>query len=415
MSRYHERAALLSTALTVIASWSATAAVLPNTLYIEDNNAATGQNAVIGFHRNIDGSLQRLPGSPFLTGGTGFAVPLSAPPGPFDGQNIMAADQSGGVIYVPNGGSDTISALKMGPGGELTPIRDSPFAITGNTPEALGLRGRTLIIVNNATDPNQPENAVGPSYLTAQINDIGHVHELISADVPLAAGSVPTEALPWAGTSVVFGNEFGASTLSEYSLDFAGHLDLLQRQSGPVLSGTTAPAATLGQDLHPSSPYLYVGLPGANQIAVYHVSQFSETFIQSVATTNGSAQSAAGTGNVPCWVRVGADGRYLYSDNTGSNSISVFDLRNPAVPAVVQTLVLKDTNGATFDFEFSPDGRFMYVVEGGTSQSEAASPGSGNQVHVLSVNQANGRVTEIDASPVNLGVAGRRVQGILVF
>jgi DNA-binding beta-propeller fold protein YncE len=137
--------------------------------------------------------------------------------------------------------------------------------------------------------------------------------------------------------------------------------------------------------------------------------------VGSVATTNGSAASPAGSGNTPCWVHVRRDGRYLYSSNTGSSSISVFDLRDPAAPVVVQTQLLNKVHGASFDFEFSPDGLFMYVIEGATAASEAASPGSGNQVHILSVNQVDGRVSEINASPVNLGVAGHRVQGALVF
>lgn len=418
MSRYPARsirAALLSTVLSVAGAWAAVAAVPSSTLYIQDNNPAAGQNAVLAFHRNIDGSLTRVLGSPFLTGGTGFAVPLTAPPGPLDGQNIMAADPAGGVLYVPNGGSDNISSLRMASDGSLTPISGSPFATTGNTPEALGVRGDTLVIVNNASDPNQANSGVGPSYATARITLSGHVSQIKSATVPLAAGSVPSEALPWTGTPVVFTNEFGAATVSEYLLDLTGHLHLLQSQPGPVLAGTTTPAATLGQDLHPSSPYLYVGMPGAAQIAVYSLAQFTETFIGSVPTASGTAASPAGTGNGPCWVHVRRDGRFAYSGNTGSHSISVYDLQNPAVPVAVQTLVLNNVNGATFDFTLSPDQKFMYVVEGATSASEATAPGSGNQVHILTVDQASGQVAEIAASPVNLGVAGYRVQGALVF
>jgi DNA-binding beta-propeller fold protein YncE len=418
MSHYSPRcirAALLSTVLTIAGSWAANAAAPPDTLYIQDNNPASGQNSVLGFHRNVDGSLERLPGSPFLTGGTGFAVPLSAPPGPFDGQNIMAADPEGGIIYVPNGGSDSISALRMAFDGMLKPVEDSPFAITGDTPEALSLRGQTLVIVNNGTDPNQANRGINPSYITAFTDVRGRVSEIKSATVSLTANSLPTQALSSAGTPLVFTNEFGAATISEYFLDFSGHLYRLGSQPGPVLGGATTPAATLGQDLNPLSPYLYVGVPGASQIAVYSIGLSTETFVGSVATTNGSAASPAGSGNTPCWVHVRRDGRYLYSSNTGSSSISVFDLRDPAAPVVVQTQLLNKVHGASFDFEFSPDGLFMYVIEGATAASEAASPGSGNQVHILSVNQVDGRVSEINASPVNLGVAGHRVQGALVF
>ena len=79
---------------------------------------------------------------------------------------------------------------------------------------------------------------------------------------------------------------------------------------------------------------------------------------------------------------------------------------------MVQTVVLNGVNGATFDFQLSPDGRFMYVVEGATTTSVG---GSGNQIHILDVSRGTGRVAEIAASPVNLGVAGHRVEGLLVF
>ena len=141
-ARSSTRAVLLATTLTFAGSWAANAALPKDVLYVQSNDPAAGKNAVLGYHRNADGSLTLLPGSPFLTGGTGFAVPLSAPPGPFDGQNVMAADPREGVIFVPNGGSDSISALRVAPGGALSPSRGSPFAIAGNTPEALGLRDR---------------------------------------------------------------------------------------------------------------------------------------------------------------------------------------------------------------------------------------------------------------------------------
>jgi DNA-binding beta-propeller fold protein YncE len=417
------RAALLSTAVTIAGSWAAHAAVPANTLYILDNNGAPGQNAVLGFHRNIDGSLTKLPGSPFLTGGTGFGTSgttaatalILAPPGPFDGENFMAADPVGGILYVPNGGSDNISALRMAPDGALSPAQGSPFAITGNTPVTLGLQGSTLIIANNATDPNQLNTGVGPSYTTARIDLFGHVRQI--ASVPLAAGSVPTQATPDGVLPLVITNETGAGTHSEYFLDlFFGQLHLLQSQPGPILPGNTTPTGTLGIDIHPFAPYEYVALTGASELGVYSLGQsqgqFNETFVGSVATTNGTAASPTGTGAGPCWLHVSPDGKYAYTGNTGSRSISVFSLQNPAAPVVVQTVVVRDTNSPTFDFEFSPDGRFIYFIEGASALTGAA---AGNQVHILSVSQTTGQLTEIPASPVVLPVTGRRVLGVEVF
>ena len=417
------RAALLGTVLAIAGSWAAHAAVPENTLYILDNNGEPGKNAVLGYHRNIDGSLTALPGSPFLTGGTGFGTTgttaatalLLAPPGPFDGENFMAADPVGGILYVPNGGSDNISALRMAPDGALSPVRGSPFAITGNTPVTVALQGSTLIIANNATDPNQLNTGVGPSYTTARIDLFGHVRQI--ASVPLAAGSVPTQATPDGVLPLVITNETGAGTHSEYFLDqFFGQLHLLQSQRGPILPGDTTPTGTLGIDVHPFAQYEYVALTGASAIGVYRLGEsqgrFNETFVTTVATTNGTAASPTGSGNAPCWLHVSPDGRYAYTGNTASHSISVFSLQNPAAPVVVQTVVVRNTNTATFDFEFSPDGRFIYFIEAAGALTGAA---AANQVHILSVSQATGQLTEIPASPVVLPVTGRRVLGAQVF
>jgi DNA-binding beta-propeller fold protein YncE len=415
------RTALLCATLTIAGSLAAHAAAPENTLYILDNNGAPGQNAVLGYHRNIDGSLTALPGSPFLTGGTGFGTTgttaatalLLAPPGPFDGENFMAADPVGGILYVPNGGSDNISALRMAPDGTLKRVRGSPFAITGNTPVTLGLQGSILIIANNATDPNQLSTGVGPSYITARTDPSGHVTQI--ASVPLAAGSVPTQATPDGIMPLVITNELGAGTHSEYFLDqFSGQLDLLLTQPGPTLAGNTVPSGTLGIDIHPLAPYEY--LNAGNNVSVYSLDQsqgkFTETFVTTVATTNGTAASPTGSGNAPCWLHVSPDGKYAYTGNTGSHSLSVFSLQNPAAPVVVQTLVMRNTNSATFDFEFSPDGRFIYFIEAAGALTGAAAT---NQVHIVSVSQTTGELTEVPASPVLLPVTGRRVLGAQVF
>jgi len=40
-------------------------------VYVETNNSAAGQNAILAFRRAADGQLTSLAGSPYLTGGTG--------------------------------------------------------------------------------------------------------------------------------------------------------------------------------------------------------------------------------------------------------------------------------------------------------------------------------------------------------
>ncbi len=374
-----------------------------DTLYIESNNPVAGQNAVLAYHRNQDGSLTPLPGSPFLTGGTGFFDPTYAV-GPFDGQGIMAADPVGGVLFVPNGGSDSIAALRMRRDGSLYPVAGSPFATSGNTPEALGMRDRTLVIVDNATDPNQAGSGVGPSYETARLGRGDSLIQNTSATIQLPAGTLPTQALPVPGTPLVYTNEFLPGTLSSYFLDLAGRLHLIERQAPPLEAGEASQPVPLGQAINPAAPFLYVGLPNVARVAVYRMRQTGEL---------GFVRTVANSGAAVCWLHVSKDSLHLYTANTGDHSISVYDLTRPEQPVERQHLVLNNAAGGVFDFALSPDERFLYAVE---EESSPAASGLSNQVHILSIDHATGQVAEIAASPLKLPVAaGTRPQGVVVY
>ena len=103
------------------------------TLYINANIAATSQNAVLAYRVAADGSLSRIKGSPFPTGGTGYQDP-SYKLGTFDHDQEFAIDDAGDVLYTVNGGSDTISAFAIAPDGGLSPVPGQPFRSGGNTP-----------------------------------------------------------------------------------------------------------------------------------------------------------------------------------------------------------------------------------------------------------------------------------------
>src|SRR5690348_4835514 len=46
-----------------------------NAVYVQSNISSAGQNSVLGFSIDTQGNLTPLPGSPYQTGGTGWAVP----------------------------------------------------------------------------------------------------------------------------------------------------------------------------------------------------------------------------------------------------------------------------------------------------------------------------------------------------
>src|SRR6202007_2842813 len=92
-----------------------------------------------------------------------------------------------------------------------------------------------------------------------------------------------------------------------------------------------SPPLLLGADTNPNQPIIYAGLTGASKIAAFTFDKTGQlSFIG----------SSPDQGKGPCWITVSADGKYLYSGNTGTDSVGVFSLANPLHPVQIQEFVL---------------------------------------------------------------------------
>src|SRR5262249_56741760 len=105
-------------------------------VYTETNNPNPGLNAVLGFHRNADGSLTQF-GS-FATGGTGqLNVPKAV--GPDDGDQQVQVTADGKFLFAVNQGSDSVSAFRVRPNGRLDLV--GVVASGGDQPDGLRIGG----------------------------------------------------------------------------------------------------------------------------------------------------------------------------------------------------------------------------------------------------------------------------------
>jgi 6-phosphogluconolactonase (cycloisomerase 2 family) len=383
----------------------AAAAVEPpqNVVYVESNSTIAGQNSVLAYHRNADGSLTALPGSPFLTGGTGWFDPTYAV-GPFDGDSIFVADPLTNILYVPNGHSDTIAALRMKPDGSLVPINGSPFATAGNTPDTLAISNRTLTIVNNAQDPLQGGAKVVSSYTTGRLGAAGAYLEQSADTVSRPQTAVPSQVLVVPNSSLVLTNEIGTDTITSYQRGSNGGFALVERVTPPQERGEASQPASIGLAINPVAPYVYEGLPNVARVAVWRIAANGRlSFVRSVASS----------GVAPCWIRFSKNGQRMYVVNTVDDSISTYNATDPAKPVEIQHLKLNNAGGFSSEFSLSPDERFLYSLE---EEGTPAQAGKSNKLHALSVSPADGTLTELASSPTQLPVpAGNRPQGVLVY
>jgi hypothetical protein len=152
---------------------------------------------------------------------------------------------------------------------------------------------------------------------------------------------------------------------------------------------------------HPKQPILYVGYVTANKMGVYRYSKEGElTFLRTVPN--------AGQGI--CWIRVNASGTRIYTTDTTTNQVSVYDATDAEAPVEIQTFTLEGVGNA-FQVSLSGDGGSMFVLSQRATASFPA--GQGNVLHTLTI-KSDGTVAETGTPIVFNLPSGARPQGVAV-
>jgi DNA-binding beta-propeller fold protein YncE len=191
------------------------------------------------------------------------------------------------------------------------------------------------------------------------------------------------------------------NTLAPFQIKRNGDLELAP--GGNV--GTTAnPPLLLGAAFNPNQRIIYVGLTAVNEVAVFTYDKSGQlTFVGDVPVQ----------GSAPCWAAVSADGRFLYTGDTGTDSIGVFSLADPLHPVEIQEFALGGPHAPSgsppgtleslvFQIALSPDGHTLYAIS--QSADPTGSFADGNQLHILSVAR-DGTLSEPNG-PILLSTAG---------
>jgi len=370
-------------------------------VYTETNDVA---NAILAFRRDDEGRLTLLPGAPFPTDGKRVIDP-SFKLGPFDTDQNVVIDHDRRLLFAVNPGSNSIAVFHIRPhDGALEPVQGSPFPSGGINPVSIGLRGDQTVIINQEMDPAQNVSGGSPSIVTRHVTKDGRIVKFpADTTIPLPAGSAPSQALTANDRPFVFDAEFLGGRLASYRLLPNGRLTANPPQSLPASEsvGATAPLP-LGLWANPDARQLYVGFVTVSKLGVYTWDENGVPIFERTVTNSGKAI---------CWLRTNRAGTRLYTANTGSSTVSVYDTTDPEEPKEIQA-VRTSGPGALFQLALDPTERFLYVI--GQRGSHGA---PGNTLHVLAVDGEDGTLTEVPSSPVPVTVQSpdARPQGIAVF
>jgi len=427
-----------------------------NVIYVQTNDFRSGQNSVIAYKTNNgNGCLQEL--GRFPTGGTGL-YNFDDRIGPDDHAQELVIDRVNRRLLTVNSGSDSIAVFDIKPNGTLTPVSGSPFPSNGVQPVSIGLAANGVVyVVNQAGDPNRVLPGANPNYTGFRMQSNGALVPIANSTFSLPHLSFPAQALTRPDGNLLFGDVFlgrpftpqlapflpaAGSFLDSFRIQPNGQLQ--QAPGSPVTPNVNAQAGlgipdsryVLGMWLHPTLPIVYATYVVTNRLAVYTYNPDGTLqFVQDlpIGPNDGSAVTV-------CWVIVSPDGRFIYTSNAGSNSISVFDISgtvmpasSPLSPVLIQVFRMTIPAGAggavppapipgvfnsptaSFQIETDPEGKSFYAV------AHELVPGNdypqGNVVHSLTINQQNGTLSERACSPVQVtGIpAGAHPQGIAAY
>lgn len=299
-------------------------------------NAAAG-NAVVAYPRNPDGTL----GDPayYPTGGLGSG-------GGLGNQGAMAVSHDRQFVYVVNAGSNDITVFKV-VGNTLNVIQRIGSA--GIEPISVALRGGLLYVLNDGGTAG-----IAGFYVRRDgtLSPVPGGTAALSTAVPNAAqvGFGP-------GRTLVV-TEKATNRILVFPLDFRG------RPGAPEITESSG-ATPFGFEVSPSGVLVvseaFGGAPDGSAVSSYRFLRTSLTAVSpSVATTETAA----------CWLLITPDGRFAYTTNTASGTVTGYRIRpNGALERLDADGVTASTGAGPIDMAHAGGGRFVYTLNNSGSIS----------------------------------------------
>jgi 6-phosphogluconolactonase (cycloisomerase 2 family) len=310
----------------------AAAAGTVGAVYTSTNDASA--NAVVAFHRGADGAL--TPVGSFATGGAGIGGTAD----PLQSQFALTLSRDRQFLFVVNAGTNDVSAFRVDNGGltlvDRVPsggVRPVSVAAGNGTLYALNLMSNTVVGFAVGTDGRLTPIAGAAKALSAGASGAAAVR--LSPDGHLLA---VTERL--------------SRTIDTYVVAPDGSL------SGPITTASSG-VTPFGFDFTPRGQ-LVVSEAGSGSASSYAADASGSLTPVSAAVP--TLQRA------PCWLIVDNAGRFAYTANAGSATISAFAVgANGALALLGATGVAGDLGAGAqpLDLDLSRDGRFLYVFENG--------------------------------------------------
>ena len=301
-------------------------------------------NEIIAYERSSTGWLR--PTHRFATGGRGSGGTAD----PLGSQGSLILTQNRQFLLAVNAGSGDISVFRVS--GAMLQLQDR-VPSGGSEPVAIA-QYRNLVYVVNAGGNS--------SVVGFRLNANGQLSQIPGSTTFLStSNSGPGSVVFAPGGQQVLVTEKVTNLIDVFNVQADGTL-------GTIVSNASAGTGAFAVAFAPNGAALVSETAGA----------LSSYAVQSDGKLVTISASVPTLGAATCWQAVTPDGRFVYTSNAGSSTISGFMIGNngslTALPGtIVATLPSASMN---LDMGISADGKFLYTLDSGTGKVSIFSIGT---------------------------------------
>jgi 6-phosphogluconolactonase len=350
---------LLAALLVSAFAWSGSASAAANhvgAVYALTN--APGGNAVIAWDRASDGTLTEA--GTYATGGLGNGAGLGS-----QGAIVVSANHQ--WLFAVNPGSNDVSSFRIATDGLELAGRASSG---GTLPTSLTVYKNLLYVLNAGGTGNISGFAIG--------ND-GALAPIANSTRPLSGSNTrPAQVQFSPDGDLLVVTERATQRIDTYVVSADG------RASGPIVNASSG--STPFGFAFSKRGQLFVSEAAGGQDGLSAASSYATDAVGGLSVISGSAPTYQGAA---CWLVVTDNGRFAYTANAASSSISGFSIDADG------TMTLIDADGFTAgtgantgptDLALSHNSQFLYVRNGrGSSIAAYIVEGDGRLTPIVGV------------------------------
>jgi 6-phosphogluconolactonase len=294
-------------------------------------------NAVVMFRRAADGTVS--PAGSVPTGGLGTGAGLGS-------QGALIMSEGGRWLLGVNAGSDDVSVFAVfGRHLFLTDVEPSG----GDLPISLTVHRGLVYVLNDGTD----------DLSGFRLTPFGRLRPIEGSTIELSGPGVEPAQVEFTpdGKQVVV-TEKNTNLIDTYDVRRSGRL------SGPVVN-PSAGATPFGFAFDPRGRLIvseaFGGAVDASAMSSYRLR--GNGSLRTISASVGTGQTAA------CWVVVTPNGRFTYTTNTGSNSVSGYEIGRGGTLTLFAAPPFP-TGGGPLDMALVR-GDFLYTLDGASAAISA--------------------------------------------